>query len=211
MAKKMAAKLSDDELRVALRAVPQRIVGQMCGGRQTGHLQRVANRWGFPIDGKTVDLFAVMTRLWSFLTQYGDILAAVMNDAIEEGDDDRLDVRYLRAKTRKTEAEAASAELRVEERKGTLCSRDFIHDFLMRLANRIRCAGEQAQRNWGEDGFEIFHQLELATRDDIARIGAKESEPDAVEADATEAKPSGRSRRVSKAKRPRSSRCSTSK
>ncbi len=203
--KKLATSWTDDELKAALRTVPQRIVGQMCGMRQTVHLQRVATRWSFPIDGKTVDLFAVMNRLWSFLTQYGPMLSAVMEDVGEDdGDDNALGVRYLRAKTRKTEAEADAAQLRVEERKGTLCQRDFIHDFLSRLANRIRSAGEQAQRNWGEDGFELFHQIELATREDMARLAKKESESEAVAADSTRDKSSGRSRRgILKAKRPR--------
>ena len=52
---RMVAKRDDDELRALLRAVPQRIVGQLCGGRQTVQLQRLADRWGFPIAGRTVD------------------------------------------------------------------------------------------------------------------------------------------------------------
>ena len=78
----MATKRDDDELRAMLRAVPQRIVGEMCGRRQTVHLQRVADRWGFPIDGKTVDLFAVMSRLWEFLKRYGPMLSAVMDSPL---------------------------------------------------------------------------------------------------------------------------------
>lgn len=203
MAKKMATKRSDDELREILRAVPQRIVGQMCGGRQTVHLQRMANRWGFPIDGKSVDMFAVMTRLWTFLTQYGQQLAALMEDAVDEGDENALGVRYLRAKTAKTEAEAKMVQLRFEEKNGSVCPREMMHDLLAPLANRIRSAGEQAQRNWGDDGFDLFHQIEVATRETVELLKAKEeqSEPDAVEAGSTKAKRSSQTRRgASKAK-----------
>lgn len=153
-----------------LKSIPQKIVKKMLGGRQTIQLQRMADRWDFPIDGRYVDLFAVMARLWSFLNQYGEILGAVIDDSTEDGDDNSLTVRYLKAKIHKTEADAEAARLRVEEKSGSLCRREFVHDFLSRLANRVRMAGEQAQRNWGEDGFEIFHQIEKATREEIKKL-----------------------------------------
>lgn len=216
MAKKMATKRSDDELREILRAVPQRIVGEMCGGRQTVHLQRVANRWGIPLagDGGKVDLFAVLARLWLFLKDYAVPLAAIMNDSGEDGDDDTLGVRYLRAKTAKTEAEAKMVQLKFEKEDGSVCSREMMHDLLAPLANRIRTAGEQAQRNWGDDGFDLFHQIEVATREASALLKAKDSAPNAVEAGSAKTKRSSRTRRgpsKAKAKQPGRSRRGTSK
>lgn len=180
----MATKHDDDELRAMLRAVPQRIVGQMCGGRQTVHLQRVADRWGFPIDGKTVDLFAVMARLWSFLKQYGPMLAVLMEDTSDGGDENALGVRYLRAKIQKTEADAQAAELRVAQKEGLLCDRAQVHEAFGRIANVFQKASGQAQRKWGADGFDFFATLaeniavELQTM-----IGNDATEAEATEAD----------------------------
>lgn len=154
----MATKRDDDELRAMLRAVPQRIVGQMCGGRQTVHLQRVADRWGFPIDGKTVDLFAVMARLWSFLKQYGPMLAVLMEDT-GDGDENALGVRYLRAKIQKTEADALAAELRNAQKEGMLCDRSQVHEAFGRIASAFQDASRKAQLKWGQDGFDFFVAL----------------------------------------------------
>ena len=162
----MAAKHDDNELRAMLRAVPQRIVGQMCGGRQTVHLQRVADRWGFPIDGKTVDLFAVMARLWSFLKQYGPMLAVLMEDT-GDGDENALGVRYLRAKIQKTEADAAAAELRNAQREGLVCERAHVHRVYELMSSRILRASDNAQKKWGIEGFEVFSDLAAGIGDDI--------------------------------------------
>ena len=162
----MTTKLSADEVREVLRSVPQRIVGEMCGRRQTVQLHRMADRWRVPIDGKTSDLFAVMTWLWDFLKRYGPMLAAVMEDD-GSGDDNSLGARFLRAKTRKTEAEAEAAELRVQEKAGVLCNQKMIHELLARLADRLRNAAEESQRRWGKEGYEMFRDLNQAFRRDL--------------------------------------------
>ena len=163
----MAAKRDDDELRALLRAVPQRIVGQLCGGRQTVQLQRLADRWGFPIAGRTVDLFAVMSRLWEFLKRYGPLLSAVLEDTGEAGDENALGVRYLRAKIAKTEADAAAAQLRVEQKAGRLCDRELIHQSLTLLAERIRRTSDVAIRRWGNDAADLFEQLAIGYCEDV--------------------------------------------
>lgn len=171
----MATKHDDDELRAMLRAVPQRIIGQMCGGRQTVHLQRVADRWGFPIDGKTVDLFAVMGRLWEFLKRYGPMLSALMEDT-GDGDENALGVRYLRAKIAKTEADAEAARLRVEHKAGQLCDRSDVHQLFNALVDRIHKSCDRAQAKWGADGFEFFADLTEGIKGDIRAVIGRNAE-----------------------------------
>lgn len=174
----MATKHDDDELRAMLRAVPQRIVGQMCGGRQTVHLQRVADRWGFPLDGKTVDLFAVLARLWEFLKRYGPMLSALMEDT-GDGDENALGVRYLRAKIAKTEADAEAARLRVAHKAGQLCDRAMVHEGFALLANRVQKTCDLAQRRWGQDAFELFESLANGVAEDFKAAGFTDEESQA--------------------------------
>jgi hypothetical protein len=167
----MAAKRNDDELTAILRAVPQRIVGRMLGGRQTVHLQRMADRWAFPVDGRTVDLFAVMARLWSFLKQYGPMLQVLMEDTGDQ-EGDSLGAQYLKAKIRKTQADADAAELRVRQKAGTLCFADDVHQCFNAIVDRFHKGCDHAQAKWGADGADFFEQLADGIKSDIlATIG----------------------------------------
>lgn len=171
----MATKLSDDELTSILKAVPQRIVGRMLGGRQTVHLQRLADRWGFPVTGRNVDLFAVMARLWAFLKQYAPMLQVLMEDTGDENGD-ALGVKFLKAKIRKVQADATMAELRAAQKENSLVDRATIHEALQSVAARINGACDRAQRKWGPDGFEFFSELVEAIRGDIAATVASDTD-----------------------------------
>lgn len=186
----MAVKLTDDELMAALRAVPQRIVGRMLGGRQTVHLQRMADQWGFPVDSKLVDLFAVLSRLWEFLKRHGPVLKVLMEDDGSDGDEGALGVQYLKAKIRKTKADADAAEIRNATKEGHLCDRATVHAIFEKIASVYQNAARQAQLKWGESGFEFFEALaEKLEVEFTALLGAErpnggETDPQASEADA---------------------------
>ena len=173
----------------------------MTGKTQSVELQRIASKWGIPLAGRTVDFFAVMRSVCKFLEKNGPILSVVMESDTEDPEGP-LVVEYLKAKIANTREDAALKKLRRLEKEGALCQRDFIHNFLSRLANRIRSAGEQAQRNWGEDGFEIFHQIEMVTREDIARLAATNPPDNQIEEPAV--KPKAKAKQKSGVKRPAS-------
>jgi hypothetical protein len=167
-------KLPDDQLREILRAVPQRIVGQMCGGRQTVHLQRFAARWGFPIDGKMVDLFAVLSRLWSFLKQHGPALRVLQE---ETSSGDILSVQFLKAKIALTREQEVFVRTKRQEKDRSLVDKNLIDQGLAKLASRIRRAGETAQRKFGKEGFELFDDLLNGFGRDVQELKATAEKP----------------------------------
>lgn len=163
--------MNDVEREAILRTVPQRLVGRMLGGKQTIHLQRMASRWGFPVDGRSVDMFAVMGRLKSFLKQHGPALAALMED--DGGDENSLGVQYLRARIRKVQADADAAEMRVQQKGGQLVDRNAVHEVFAALTSRFQDASRRAQSRWGQDGFDFFSELTERICADISTISSK--------------------------------------
>ncbi len=176
----MAAKLTDDELMAALRVVPQRLVGRMLGGRQTVHLQRMADQWGFPVDVKLVDLFAVLSRLWEFLKRHGPVLKVLMEDDGSDGDEGALGVQYLKAKIRKTKADADAAEIRNATKEGRLCDVAAVHEIFTLVVSAFQAASLAAQKKWGADGLAFFDELSskmgVAFEGFIATYSAGDSE-----------------------------------
>lgn len=186
----MAAKLTDDELMAALRVVPQRIVGRMFGGRQTVHLQRMADQWGFPVDSKQVDLFAVLSRLWEFLKQHRPVLKVLMEDDGSDGDEGALGVQYLKAKIRKTKADADAAEIRNAAKEGQLCDRAQVHAAFGKIASAFQIAASTAQRKWGEAGFDFFAQLAENIASELQPLNEAATNADETEPQVDGAEPS---------------------
>lgn len=195
MEAKAPTKRSDAEIVETLRAVPQRVVGRMLGGRQTVHLQRLSARWSCPVDGNTVDLFDVMAWLWKFLKRHGPVLAELIDG---DGDSNSPAMQHLKAKTRKIQAEAEAAEMRAAQKAGTLSETKVIHAMLVKLLDRYQSAAQQAQRQWGRDGFEMFNELQNGLREDMAEL-------------MTSGEASEKSKPASKAKRPARSQRKASK
>lgn len=169
MTAKTPAKRSDDEIMEVVRAVPQRLVGRMFGGRQTVHLQRMASRWSCPVDAKTVDLCAVMAWLWNFLKKHGPVLTELMDgDAAANSNSPVL--RTLNARARKVEAEAEAVEMRNDQKARNTCDVKLTHEFLAKLSGHLQAAAQQAQRQWGREGVEMFNGLQESLREDLRQM-----------------------------------------
>lgn len=164
------ARLNISELRERCHALPQKLVLELFGFRQWIELQRFADKWRLPIGGKTCDLFALFRELRSFASKYGAVLSALIEDLPTDGSEGELGVRYLRAKIAKTEADAAMAELRVQQKAGTLCFADDVHQIFNAIIDRFHKGCDHAQAKWGHDGADFFEQLAAGIKTDILAV-----------------------------------------
>lgn len=173
-----AQKIDLDGWLSQLRAVPKLVIVEILG-RQHNQLDGIADRWGFPINGSPCDVTAVLRRLSDFLKKYGPMLSVLMEDSGENGDENALGVRYLRAKIEKTQQDALAQRLRNEQKQQRLCDLETITQCLGLLSDRITKAGERAQQRWGQSGLEFFQDLAAGFQTDLNGVF------DAIGCDAT--------------------------
>lgn len=174
----MAAKVGNvDQLAQICKQIPQKLMLELFGVKKGNSLKDFQKHWDCPLGNAHVDLFEVFRWLREFFHENGPLLDAILEDGDEA--DLGLGAQYLRAKIDKTREDARLAKLKRELKEGTLCERSVIHTQLSRLADRIRTVGEKAQRQFGRDGYNLFHQLETGFRNDLDRMiqADNESEP----------------------------------
>ena len=165
-----ATKVDLAHWRQLISAIPQLVVGDACGGLKTEQLDRIAERWGFPLNGNPVDLGAVLRRLAEFLKRYGPILKDIMEASEEDGEEGSLSIQYLKSKIAKNEADTYGKRLLNEQKERNLVDRTLVHCALNKLADRIIKTGERAQRKWGTDGFEFFNDLAIGFQEDMREV-----------------------------------------
>jgi phage terminase Nu1 subunit (DNA packaging protein) len=169
---------TNEKLAQQLHRVPQQLVLLMTGKRRTVELQRLREKWGIPLDGRSADLFDVLKSVADFFARYGELLDLLVNQP--DGDsEDPLSVQLLRARIRKLTADAEMARLRIAQKEQTLVDRATIRGVLQSVAGRINSACDRAQRKWGPDGFEFFRDLVEGIRSDIATTLADDDQTDA--------------------------------
>lgn len=166
----MAAKIDIDHWRGVLSAVPQLAILEACGDLKTEQLDRIAERWGFPINGSPVDVRAVLRRLVEFLKRYGQLLKDIIDAGDEDGEENSLSIRFLKSKIAKNEADTIGKQLLNEQKQNRLIERDVVHQVLNQMADRINKFGERAQRKWGEEGYEFFFDLAVGFQDDMRAV-----------------------------------------
>lgn len=148
----------NESLAVQLRSVPQQVILTMTGKQQTVELQRIAAKWGIPIAGRTVDLFSVLRSTCEFLDKHGPMLSLILEEPTDDPDGPLM-VELLRARISKLQADARLAELRLAERENLLCDRRQVHEAFGRIASVFQNSASNAQRKWGESGFDFFVEL----------------------------------------------------
>lgn len=158
VALKRHEKAREEELRWKYyRSIPQKHWRAM-SGRQTKVLQEQAARYGIPFDRAQIDLPSVIRAIHEFLAVNGRKLfaenssgkhGAVTSPALEW---------YRREKARLARYDRL-------ERERTLLPREQVHVMMMRIANLIRCCGEDLQRRFGTEAMEILND----TLDEVAR------------------------------------------
>lgn len=164
----MARPVTDvTELAKQCRKIPQKLMVQLFGAKQRIELLRFEQQWNCPIGSATVDLFSAIRFFREFFLKNGQVLREI----VKSGDADPALVTQLhQSRARKMEAEARAAELRVEQKEGTLCETKVIHAMLAKLLGHFQSAAQQAQRQWGSEGFEMFNGLQAAVREEVRQL-----------------------------------------
>jgi len=137
-------------------------------GRPTKVLNEQADRYGFPLRGKTIDLGAVLRSIHDFLARHKHTLAAAISidDPLLEGASQSLKNAYVKEQIKEKREKAALARLDRQEREHELLSRDEVHDSLARIASIIRGCGDAMQRRFGPEALEILNDsLDSADRE----------------------------------------------
>ncbi|MFM9961843.1 MAG: hypothetical protein ACKV2Q_11530 [Planctomycetaceae bacterium] len=148
----------NEKLAVQLRSVPQQVILAMTGKRQSVELQRIATKWGIPIAGRTVDLFAVLRAVCDFLAERGPMLSVLLDETTDDPDTPLM-VELLKARIAKLQVDSRLAELRLAERQGRLRDAGLVATTLELMASRTRSAAERARRTWGEAGYQFIVDL----------------------------------------------------
>lgn len=167
------ARQTDEEIRNApafskqCRKVPQSLMLELFGFKQGIEIRRFAKLWECPVGTAHSDLFAIFEWFRLFFHKHG----AVLRELIKASDaGPAITIQLQRAKAARQEEEAQLARLKRLKLEESLCDRKLVHEFLAKLADRLRSEGERSQRQWGKDGFEMFQRLESALRDDLNRM-----------------------------------------
>lgn len=130
---------------------------RMMSGRQAKILNEQATRYGIPFSGKTISLPAVVRALHEFLAKHCNHIS-LEDGAAPNGKSPALE------RFREKRAEKAEIELRQMERE--LVPVGQMREALARIAQGLRSATDQIQRQYGNGAAELLRDaLEDAERD----------------------------------------------
>ena len=128
-------------------------------GRQQKVINEQAERYGFPFVGAVIDLRAVVRYLHDFLARNNYKLAAgETGDALLDGASQTLKDEYSRQQIAEKRERVKLLRIERLEREGASLSRDVVHEALGKIAGIIRSAGEQLQREYGDDARQILDE-----------------------------------------------------
>jgi hypothetical protein len=122
-------------------------------GRQVKTLNEQADRYGLPLRGKTVDLFAAIKSYHDLIATNSHRLkgADEQDPMLAEGDSPALE-RYRNAK-------ADLAELEREERVRNLLPRQLVHSTLGELAELLRSTGDVLRKQFGKEAYSLLERM----------------------------------------------------
>lgn len=133
------------------KRVPQK---EFCllSGRQAKQLKEQAIRYGFPIDGPTVDLYESTRSFFDFIGRHASKLVPGSEDPLLDGASTPWLERYREERTK-------MARLERHKLEGQLIGRSDIHEKLGALANVMHQTGDHLGRRFGPDAAAIFNQM----------------------------------------------------
>lgn len=172
----MARPIKDvSELAKQCRKVPQKLMLQFFGAKEkeTLVLKRFEQAWDFPVGSQATNLFAVFKSIRAFFHKHGPVIREIIKSSDVNP---ALATRLHEAKLRKVEGEAEATELRNNQKARVTCDVKLTHEFLAKLVERLQAAGQQAQRQWGREGVEMFNGLQAGLQDDM-RLMFPEANP----------------------------------
>lgn len=140
-------------------------------GQKDAHvLKRFEENWNCPVGGSEADLFKVFQSLRAFFTKHGTVLREIVKSSDL---DPALATRLHQAKVRVIEGNAEAVELRNNQKARVTCDVKLVRELLQKLSDRYQSSGQQAQRQWGREGFEMFDGLQKSLQEDLRLIFAE--------------------------------------
>lgn len=155
----------EDEVRWRhYRSVPQRHYAEMSGLSPKSVLQQAAT-YGFPVQGRVIDLAAVVAHLHRFLTENAASLRGYARRAglgtAQPGADENAEASSDErgsSDERLTLARARLKEMEVAQRMGLLIDREAVRRGMNTAAARLREAAIMLQRQYGADAGVIIEE-----------------------------------------------------
>jgi hypothetical protein len=120
-------------------------------------INRVATQLGIPCLGNHLDAQAAIQHLWRLVRDNAERLAGGSDeDPLLAGASQELKDRYVAQQIEHLAEKTALARLDRRQRESQLLSLDVIHAQHVRMAARIREAGETLQRHFGAEAYKIL-------------------------------------------------------
>ena len=161
------------------RTIPKSDYRLLAGGRAARTLNEQAVRYRIPIQGPTVDLYALIQWLHQFLADNRHKLVAESGDVLLEGASQALKDEYVRTQILEKREKAELARMDRLEREGALLPKEMVREFNARLATVLRTAGDVLQREFGPDAARVVNEaLENLAREVRSLNGASDNSND---------------------------------
>jgi len=137
-------------------SVPQRHLREMTGRQPKQHADQ-QRLYGVPLEGKTVDLGAIIRRYYDLIAQHGDKLLTP-EDPLWSGADPKLKDKMLLAQIQERRAKAALADLELQRVQGRTIDLDALQAFFAEAVPLLRGAGERMKRAGHVDSHEMLNE-----------------------------------------------------
>ena len=148
----------------------------MCG-RPPKVINEQADRYGLPLRGKTLDLYAVLSAFHGFLAANKHKLAATDGEDPMSGENSPALEKWREEKWL-----LARLERRRQEER--LLPRQDVHDGLIRMSSILRNLGDTAQREYGPDAAQlVLEALDDWQRELMEIYGDRDATGDAADPD----------------------------
>lgn len=118
----------------------------------------LADRYGFPFDGDTIDQAAAWKAVLTYIVQNWRILHRSDEDPLLAGASQSLKDEYTREQIREKRSKATLAELEVGERRGQLVDREAFRAGIGPAFHVLREAADRLQRRFGTEALDIFNE-----------------------------------------------------
>lgn len=152
------------------KSIPKKHWREM-SGRQDKVLNEQATRYGIPLHGPTIDLFAVALWLHDFLAENGTkLLKPETDDSLLEGES-----TPALEELRRVQCEIKKRELAQIDRE--LIGREEINHILGRVASILRQFGLELQKKFGPDALDLFNQFLTQAEEEALRLADGDQEP----------------------------------
>ena len=121
-------------------------------GRQPKTFRAIADRYGVPLSGDSIDLSGVLKWFHSFLAEHGRKLFATSGEDPMSGETSPALELWREEKYK-------LARISRLEKEGDLIPRELLHETLSILAGILRKGGESIRKHFGEEALELFTEI----------------------------------------------------